>query len=138
MPQQLTITWIDSRSGDVDAKMAELRRKLSPRGDVVSPAGRQRTLEIFGEALTPQQIVEKICRDIDAQGLPALLDYNKRIDGATITTETLRVGEAELIAAHKQADALFLQTLRNIPRTSANFKRPFCTRMSASNDRAAT
>jgi len=114
MTKQLAITWIDSRSGDVDAKMAELRRKLSPRGDVVSPAGRQRTLEIFGEALTPQQIVEKICRDIDAKGLPALLDYNKRIDGADITLETLRVSETELIAAHKQADAPFLQTLRNI------------------------
>ena len=112
--KQLAITWIDSRSGEVDAKMAELRRKLSPRGDVVSPAGRQRTLEIFGEALTPQQIVEKICRDIDEKGLSALLDYSKRIDGADITPETLRVNEAELIAAHEQADTSFLQTLRNI------------------------
>ena len=111
---QINITWIDSQAGDVDAKMAELRRKLSPRGDVVSPAGRQRTLEIFGEALTPQQIVERICRDIDAKGLPALLDYNKRIDGADITPETLCVSEVELIAAHQQADDAFLQTLRNI------------------------
>ncbi|MCL2624125.1 MAG: histidinol dehydrogenase [Planctomycetaceae bacterium] len=114
MTKPLTITWIDSRGGDVDAKMAELRRKLSPRGDVVSPAGRQRTLDIFGEPLTPQQTVERICRDIDAKGLPALLDYNKRIDGADITLETLRVSEAELVAAHKQADVGFLQTLRNI------------------------
>ena len=122
MTQPLTITWIDSRGDDVDAKMAELRRKLSPRGDVVSPAGRQRTLEIFGEALTPQQTVERICRDIDAKGLPALLDYNKRIDGADITPETLRVGEAELIAAHRQADAAFLQTLRNIRENIREFQ----------------
>ena len=109
MTKQLAITWIDSREQNIDAKMAELRQKLSPRGDIVSAAGRQRTLEIFGEALTPQQTVEKICRDVDAKGLPALLDYNKRIDRADVTPETLRVGEAELAAAHEKADDLMTQ-----------------------------
>ena len=114
MAKQLAITWIDSNEQNVDAKMAELRQKLSPRGDIVSAAGRQRTIEIFGEALTPQQIVEKVCRDIDENGLPALLDYNKRIDKADITPETLRVSEAELTAAHEKADPAFLETLRHI------------------------
>ena len=114
MTKQLAITWIDSSGQNVDAKMAELRQKLSPRGDIVSAAGRQRTIEIFGEPLTPQQIVEKICRDIDDQGLSALLDYNNRIDRADITPETLRVSEEELLAAHKKADAAFIGTLCNI------------------------
>ncbi|MCL2119262.1 MAG: histidinol dehydrogenase [Planctomycetaceae bacterium] len=122
MTHPLAITWIDSRDDEVDAKMAELRRKLSPRGDIVSPAGRQRTLEIFGEALTPQQTVERICRDIDTKGLAALLDYNKRIDGADVMPETLRVSEAELIAAHRQADVAFLQTLRNIRENIREFQ----------------
>ncbi|MDR1491641.1 MAG: histidinol dehydrogenase [Planctomycetaceae bacterium] len=114
MTQPLAIQWIDARERNVDRKMTELRRKLSPRGDIVSEAGRRRTLEIFGKSLTPQQIVEMICRDVDERGLSALLDYNKRIDRAEITPETLRVGETELVAAHRQAEPAFLQTLRNI------------------------
>ncbi|MDR1385169.1 MAG: histidinol dehydrogenase [Planctomycetaceae bacterium] len=114
MTQALAIQWIDGREENVDRKMSELRQKLSPRGDIVSTAGRRRTIEIFGKPLTPQQIVEMICRDIDKHGLSALLDYNKRIDRAEITPEMLRVSEAEIVAAHQQADPAFLQTLCNI------------------------
>lgn len=108
------MTWIDSRSDDVEQKMAQLRKKLSPRGDVVSASGRERTIEIFGEPLSPQQIVEKICKDVDEKGLQALLDYNRRIDKADITPETLRVSPAELQAAHQKADPSFLQAIRNV------------------------
>ncbi|MDR1958294.1 MAG: histidinol dehydrogenase [Planctomycetaceae bacterium] len=114
MAKHLAITWIDSREENVGQKMAELREKLSPRGDIVSTAGRQRTVEIFGEPLTPQQIVEKVCKEIDKNGIAALLDYNRRIDKAEITQETLRVSLAELEAAHRQADPAFLQSIRNI------------------------
>ena len=49
----LSIRRIDSRREDIRAAMAELRRRLSPEGDVVSEAGRQRTIEVFGEPLSP-------------------------------------------------------------------------------------
>jgi len=114
MSQKLAISWIDSREQNVDGKMAELRKKLSPRGDVVSAAGRQRTIKIFGEPLSTQNIVEKICRDIDEKGLSALLDYSKRIDKADVSPETLRVDPTELESAHRRADPAFLQTIRNI------------------------
>ena len=64
---QLTIRRIDSRRDDIRAAMAELRRRSSAReGNVVSEAGRQRTIEVFGEPLSPQQVVERICRDVRA------------------------------------------------------------------------
>src|SRR5207248_5146064 len=37
---------IDARRGDVRAALAELRQKLSPAGNVVSEAGRRRTIEV--------------------------------------------------------------------------------------------
>jgi histidinol dehydrogenase len=43
----------------VGAKLAALRQKLSPAGNVVSEAGRRRTMEVFGEPLSPQQVVER-------------------------------------------------------------------------------
>ena len=78
----LNIRRIDSRRDDIRAAMAELRRRLSPRGNVVSEAGRQRTIEVFGEPLSPAQVVERICRDVSQQGLAAVLDYSARIDKA--------------------------------------------------------
>ena len=36
----LNIAWFDSSTDDISAKMAQLRKQLSPRGDVVSEAGK--------------------------------------------------------------------------------------------------
>ena len=41
-----------------------LRRMLASQGDLVSPAGRQRTIDVFGSPLTPRQVVERICTDV--------------------------------------------------------------------------
>ena len=99
MSSELKITWIDSRRDDIRAEMARLREKLSPRGDIVSQAGRKRTMEIFGEPLTPSEVVRRICRDVEEKGLQAVLDYSARIDRAELAAETIRVPAADLEAA---------------------------------------
>lgn len=110
----IAIPRIDSRSSDARAALLSLRESLSPRGNIVSEAGRKRTLEVFGEELTPQQVVERICRDVRAQGLAAVLDYSARIDKAELTPATIRVAASELAAAHRQADPQLLATVRRI------------------------
>ena len=102
--------------------MTRLRKTLSPRGDIVSEAGRQRTIEIFGEALTPQQVVEKICRDVDARGIEAVLEYSERIDGKKMDASELRVPQSELEKAHKSADASFLDAVRKIRQNIVEFQ----------------
>ena len=94
--------------------LAELRRKLSPQGDIVSDAGKQRTIELFGEALAPRQVVQRICGDVRQRGLDAVLEYTRRLDRKELTPETLRVSAAELAAAHAQASPKLLQTIRTI------------------------
>ena len=113
---------IDSRRDDLRAVMAELRRRLSLRGDIVSQEGRRRTIEIFGEPLSPVQVVERICRDVAEKGIAAVLDYSRRIDKAELTPETLRVPEAELVRAHAQADAEFLAAVRRIRENVRTFQ----------------
>ena len=110
----LRIRRIDARSDDLSAAVGELRARLSPRGDVVSEAGRRKTLEVFGEPLSPQQVVERICGDVREQGLKAVLDYSARIDKAELTAKTLRVPQVELEQAHAAADKQFLETVRRI------------------------
>ena len=117
----LSIRRIDSRE-DIRAAMQALRRRLSPEGNVVSQAGRQRTIEVFGEPLSPAEIVGRICRDVKTAGLPALLDYTARIDHAPLTAETLRVPAEELAAAHAAADAEFLAAVRSVRRRIWDFQ----------------
>ena len=113
-PVELKIERIDSRRADAAAALAALRERLSPRGAVVSEAGRRRTIEVFGSPLTPADVVAKICEDVRRTGLPAVLDYSRRLDHAEVTAETLRVSAGELATAHAAADPEFLATIRRI------------------------
>lgn len=108
---------------EVDVALAELRRKLSPQGDLVSAAGRKKTLEVFGEALSPAQVVQRICQEVRDQGLAAVLDYGQRLDGRCLTAAELRVPAAELAAAHAAADADFLATVRRVRDNIWDFQR---------------
>ena len=114
MPSELKIAWIDSRRDDIRTEMARLREKLSPRGDIVSQEGRKRTMEIFGEPLSPVEVVRKICRDVQEQGLSAVLDYSARIDRAELTAETIRVPASDLAEAHGKAEPEFLDAVRRV------------------------
>ncbi|MFV0443496.1 MAG: histidinol dehydrogenase [Planctomycetaceae bacterium] len=118
----LSIPIIDCTSDDASRLFAELRERLSPRGNVVSEAGRQRTIALFGEPLSPQQVVERICRDVRQQGLSAVLDYTIKLDGKTLTAESLCVSPEEFAAAHAQADPEFLESIRHIQENIREFQ----------------
>lgn len=49
----------------------------------------ERTRQIFGRALTPQEAVAQILSDIERDGDQALLRYIARIDGQELTAEEL-------------------------------------------------
>jgi histidinol dehydrogenase len=119
---------IDLAATDGRIRLAALRGKLVSQGDVVSPAGRQKTIEVFGEPLAPRQVVERICADVRTQGLDALLDYTRRIDGAGVTAATLLVPPAALAAAHAAVDRGFLAAVRRIKERVETFQRAVLTR----------
>jgi histidinol dehydrogenase len=89
---------------------------------VVSAAGRQRTVEVFGAPLTPQEVVQRICGEVREDGLPAVLRYTQRLDRVDLTAETMRVSAEELRAAHDQAAPEFLETLRRIRQNILEFQ----------------
>jgi histidinol dehydrogenase len=128
MPPGLNIRRIDTRQDDVREALGQLRERLSPRGDVVSEAGRRRTIEVFGEALSPQQVVERICSDVRRHGLAAVLEYSRRIDKAELTAESIRVAPIELERAHAAADPRFLKTVRRVRDNILRFQRELVPR----------
>ncbi len=118
----LQIQRIDTSRDNARQGIAELRERLSPQGNVVSEAGRQKTIEVFGEELSPIEVVDRICRDVQTRGFDAVLDYARRIDGVELTAETIRVPEAELRAAYDAADPAFLVSIRRVRENIAEFQ----------------
>lgn len=105
---------IDSRRRNAAEELGALRARLAPRGDIVTEAGRQRTLDVFGEALTPEEVVRRICSDVRDGGREAVLDYTRRLDGVEITPKTIRVTPQEMQQAHERADAEWLAVVRRV------------------------
>ncbi len=97
-------------------------RRLSPRGNVVSEAGRRRTVEVFGEPLSPAEVVARICSDVAEKGLAAALEYSAKIDMADLTAETIRVPAAELAQAHAAADPRLLAAVRRVAENIREFQ----------------
>jgi histidinol dehydrogenase len=122
-PSELRLQRIDTREDDLETVLNALRERMSPRGDVVSDRGRQLTLEVFGEALAPQQVVERICGDVRREGLPAVLNYSRQLDHAELTPETVRVSEEEIRRAHTEANPGFLATIRRVRDNILDFQR---------------
>lgn len=118
----LNIAKIDSTRDDAVALLEALRERLSPRGDIVSESGKQRTVELFGEPLSPQQVVERICADVAARGLAAVLEYTEKLDGKRLNAQSIRVAPLEFEAARQQADPGFLDTIRRIASNVSAFQ----------------
>ena len=119
----LTIKTIDCRQSDAKQLFRDLRDKLSPRGDVVSEAGRQRTIDLFGEPLSPREVVKRICDDVRRRGIEAVLYYTSKLDHKDLTPSTVRVTQKELDAASEKVSPEFLNTIGQIRQNIAEFQR---------------
>jgi histidinol dehydrogenase len=118
----LKIERIDTRESGAKAAIERLRAKLAPSGNVVSEAGRRKTMEVFGKPLTPSQVVTRICDRVRSRGLDAVLRYTAKLDGVRLSAETLRVPADDLASAHKNADPEFLETVRRIRENILRFQ----------------
>ncbi len=119
----LRLPTLDCSREDPLVLLANLRKKLSIQGDIVSDAGKQRTIDLFGEPLSPRQVVQRICGDVRQHGLTAVLDYTRKLDKKELTAATLRVSAAELQQAHAEIDPKFLKTIRRIRENISEFQR---------------
>jgi histidinol dehydrogenase len=66
--------------------------------------------------------VERICRDVEAQGISAVLNYTSKLDKANLTAGTIRVLPDELKSAASSADPQFLESVRRIRRNIQEFQ----------------
>ena len=99
-----------------------LRAQLASQAELVSPRGQELTRKVFGETLPPVRVVERICADVRAQGLPAVLHYTEQFDGVRLTADNLRVSRRELADAHAGADPSFLEVIRRVRQNILSFQ----------------
>src|SRR5690242_16420844 len=96
--------------GIEEAQTNILRRR--PIDDIpVSESMRQRTIATFGEDLPPQEVVRRILKDVKARGDDALLEWTQKLDGVTLTPQTIEVSDSDIAAAYDQVDGEVIAAL---------------------------
>jgi histidinol dehydrogenase len=103
-------------------QVANLRDQLGAQGNVVSARGRELTLKVFGEALSPARVVDRICADVKSRGLAAVLHYTEQLDRARLDADTVRVGADDLAGAGTGAEAAFLDAVRRVRQNVLSFQ----------------
>ena len=114
-PCRSNIQRIDTRQPDAQAAIAQLRAKLAPSGNVVSEAGRQKTVEVFGTPLAPTEVVERICSDVRTHGLDAVLRlHGQARRRAALGRRRCACRPTSWPRPTPQAAPTFLETIRRI------------------------
>jgi len=92
--------------------------KRQPMDDMSVPPRLQESIRrLFGEPLTPAQVVERILADVRERGDAALFDWTARLDGKApqrfkVSREELQTALAQLPAAQRQALELSAARIR--------------------------
>jgi histidinol dehydrogenase len=118
----LAIGRIRCGGAEADGQLASLRTVLGAQGNVVSARGRALTEKVFGEALPPGRVVERICEDVRARGRDALFHYTEQFDRVRLDADSLRLTSLELQEAHARAAPEFLETIRQVRRNVTTFQ----------------
>lgn len=100
-----------SEYSSLDEVRSLLRRPHLDEVEVSSHAS-ERTKQIFNEALTPVESVERILQDVKKDGDKALLNYIEKIDGQKLSQDELLVSTEEIKQAEEGVSKEFLESLQ--------------------------
>ena len=93
----------------LEAGREALAQRRQPEASTPTAESRRRTIEIFGEDLTPKQSVRRILNDVRRDGDEAVLRYTRLLDNTEATT--LEVEKAEIDSASSQVDESLIEAL---------------------------
>ena len=89
---------------------ARLSRRETGSQIIVTPGLLRRIKDVFGEELSPEQVVMKIIEDVRRQGDRALRHYTTLID--KVNPEALEVDSGQIESAYNQADKKLISALK--------------------------
>ena len=91
MAPALKLRRIDCADPKAAKQLTDLRRLFCSQGEVLTPKARELSKRVFGEALPPSRAVARICADVQAKGLPAVLHYTEQFDKVKLDADSFRV-----------------------------------------------
>lgn len=92
-----------------EAGREALAQRRQPEASNPTAESRRRTIEIFGEDLSPEQSVRRILDDVRRDGDDAVRKYTRLLDGTNDIT--LEVDRAEIESAPSQVDGSLIEAL---------------------------
>lgn len=107
------------RAGSVAA--TALLRRVPLDEMVTEPAVAALTEQVFGQALTPEQFVERVLREVRQGGDAALRELSQRLEGTA--PEALETPRSEIEAAYSEVSPQFVADLRLAAGRVADFHR---------------
>ena len=102
---------ISTSDGDFEQQLARITDRMTQQERSQPASARQKTIDVFGEPLAPQEVVRKIVADVREKGDAALVDYALRLDGYRIAEDELRVPPEEIEQAPAKIDPALYSAL---------------------------
>ncbi len=97
---------------EADSSLDALRTRLEVFERESSARAAALTRKVFGQALPPAQVVERIVGDVRQRGDAAVVDYTLKLDGAILTPDMFRVDSAAIVKAEKSAPKDFVAAVK--------------------------
>ncbi len=97
---------------DIKEELKQFKDSFSIFGNISTAQSEEKTKDIFGEALSPQECVRRIVGDIKERGDDALLYYTEKLDGVSLSPEDIRVKESEIEEAYNNVSNAFIDAVR--------------------------
>jgi len=96
---------ISTSDADCDDQLERITGRMAEQERRQPESARRKTVEVFGEPLSPSEAVRKVVEDVRNSGDAALSDYALRLDGYEVAADALRVPPEEIDAAPNRIDA---------------------------------
>ncbi|MFO7897948.1 MAG: histidinol dehydrogenase [Planctomycetota bacterium] len=97
---------------EAGSAIARLSERLAIFERESSARSAELTRKVFGEALAPSRVVDRIVDAVRRRGDDAVSEYTLKLDGAILTPDLFRVDPSVALQAEKGADEGFLSAVR--------------------------
>ncbi|MGR3310203.1 MAG: histidinol dehydrogenase [Candidatus Brocadiales bacterium] len=111
---------------DIKAELKRFKDSFSIFGNISTTQSEEKTKDIFGEALSPQECVRRIVGDIKERGDDALLYYTEKLDGVSLSPEDIRVKGSEIEEAYNNVSNAFIDAVRKARDNIRMFQEHIC------------
>jgi histidinol dehydrogenase len=107
----LRIRRIDWSEPGARTDLEALRETLSIESGQVTEQALKRTIEVFGEPLSPLSVVRRILDEVRLRGDAAVAKYCQKIDGIEMTPDQFRLAPDQFKAAYDRVEPAFRDAL---------------------------